>query len=198
MTRKSILLAGVALAFALATGAQAQTMAPKSQMDKSTQMGQSQAQKGDKDSQKFIKAAIEGNLAEVDVGKLAQEKGKSDAVKKFGQMLETDHAKANDEAKSVAQQVGVEPPSGASVGEKATYLKLKVLSGDTFDKSFANTMVSDHESDIKQYQKASGKNDAVGEYAKKTLPTLQKHLQEAKQLQAQLKQQATTGSKSKQ
>ena len=193
MTRKSMLLASVALAFALAAGAQAQTT-----MKSGQKADQAQTQKADKDSQKFIKSAIEGNIAEVDIGKLAQEKGKSDAVKKFGQMLETDHAKANDEAKSVAQQVGVEPPSGASVGEKATYLKLKVLSGDTFDKSFANTMVSDHEGDIKQYQKASGKNDAVGEYAKKTLPTLQKHLQEAKQLQAQLKQQATTGSKSKQ
>jgi len=194
MTRKSMLLASVALAFALAAGgAQAQTT-----MKSGQKADQAQTQKADKDSQKFIKTAIEGNIAEVDIGKLAQEKGKSDAVKKFGQMLETDHAKANDEAKSVAQQVGVEPPSGASVGEKATYLKLKVLSGDTFDKSFANTMVSDHEGDIKQYQKASGKNDAVGEYAKKTLPTLQKHLQEAKQLQAQLKQQATTGSKSKQ
>jgi putative membrane protein len=191
MTRKSILLASVALAFALAAGgAQAQTT-----MQKSDTTMQKPAQKADKDSQKFIKNAIEGNMAEVDVGKLAQEKGKSDAVKKYGAMLVSDHGKANEEAKSVAQNVGVEPPSGASIGEQATYLKLKVLSGDTFDKSFANTMVSDHQKDIKEYQKASGKNDAVGEYAKKTLPTLQKHLQEAQQLQAQLKQQATTGSK---
>ena len=191
MTRKSMLLASVALAFALAaSGANAQTT-----MKSGQKADQAQAQKADKDSQKFIKAAIEGNMAEVDVGKLAQEKGKSDAVKKFGQMLQTDHGKANEEAKSAAQNVGVEPPSGASVGEQATYLKLKVLSGDTFDKSFANTMVSDHQKDIKEYQKASGKNDAVGEYAKKTLPTLQTHLKEAQQLQAQLKQQATTGSK---
>jgi putative membrane protein len=191
MTRKSMLLASVALAFALAAGgANAQTTMQKS----GQKADQAQAQKADKDSQKFIKAAIEGNIAEVDVGKLAQEKGKSDAVKKFGQMLQTDHGKANDEAKAAASQVGVEPPSGASVGEQATYLKLKVLSGDTFDKSFANTMVSDHQKDVKEYQKQSAKNDAVGEYAKKTLPTLQKHLQEAQQLQAQLKQ-ATTGSK---
>jgi putative membrane protein len=197
MTRKSMLLAGVALAFALAGGAQAQNtaqpMSPKSQMDKSSQMD-AKAQKADKDSQKFIKAAIEGNMAEVDVGKLAQEKGKSAAVKKFGQMLIDDHGKANEQAKTAASQVGVEPPSGSSIGEKATYLKLKVLSGDTFDKSFANTMVSDHQSDIKEYQKASGKSDAVGQYAKQALPTLQKHLKEAQALQQELKQQ-TTGSK---
>ncbi len=196
MTRKLTLLASVALVFALAAGG----ASAQGTMQKSDQKAdQAQAQKANKDSQKFIKAAIEGNMAEVDVGKLAQEKGKSDAVKKFGQMLIADHGKANDEAKAAAKEVGVEPPSGSSVGEKATYLKLKVLSGDSFDKSFANTMVSDHESDVKEYQKASGQNDPVGQYAKKTLPTLQKHLQEAKQLQAQLKQQSnTTGSKSKQ
>ena len=191
MTRKSMLLASVALAFAIAAGgAQAQTT-----MQKSDQKAD-QAQKANKDSQKFIKAAIEGNVAEVDVGKLAQEKGNSAAVKKFGQMLINDHGKANDEAKAAAKEVGVEPPSGSSVGEKATYLKLKVLSGDTFDTSFANTMVSDHEGDIKEYQKQAAKDDAAGKYAKAALPTLQKHLQEAKALQQELKQQ-TTGSKSK-
>jgi putative membrane protein len=149
--------------------------------------------KPDKDSQKFIKTAIEGNIAEVNVGKLAQEKGKSQAVKDFGKMLETDHGKANDNAKTAASQIGVEPPSGSSVMEKATYLKLKVLSGNTFDQSFASSMVSDHKSDIKAYQKEASKSDPAGEYAKKTLPDLKKHLRAANDLQAQLKQ--TTGSK---
>ena len=142
--------------------------------------------KPDKDSQNFIKNAIEGNIAEVNVGKLAQEKGKSQAVKDFGKMLETDHGKANDNAKAAASQIGVEPPNGSSVMEKATYLKLKVLSGDTFDRSFANSMVSDHKSDIKTYQKEASKSDAAGQYAKQTLPDLQKHLQMAQELQAQL------------
>lgn len=192
MTRKSMLLTSVALAFALAAGgAQAQTATPKSQM---TQPQAQKADKADSASKSFIKNAIEGNIAEVDVGKLAEEKGKSAAVKKFGQMLITDHGKANEQAKAAASQIGVEPPTGSSVGEKATYLKLKVLSGDTFDTSFANTMVSDHEGDIKEYQKQAAKDDAAGKYAKAALPTLQKHLQEAKALQQSLKQQ-TTGSK---
>ena len=193
MTRKSMLLTSVALAFALAAGgAQAQTTAQP--MSPKSQVTQPSAQKADSASLSFIKNAIEGNIAEVDVGKLAQEKGKSAAVKKFGQMLITDHGKANEQAKAAASQIGVEPPTGSSVGEKATYLKLKVLSGDTFDTSFANTMVSDHEGDIKEYQKQAAKDDAAGKYAKAALPTLQKHLQEAKALQQSLKQQ-TTGSK---
>jgi putative membrane protein len=140
----------------------------------------------DKDSQKFIKNAIEGNYAEVDAGKLAQEKGKSEAVKKFGAMLVKDHGAANEKAKQVATQLGVSPPTGSGVMHKAEYLKLKVLTGDTFDRSFAKGMVKDHESDIKEYQKAAAKNDAAGAYAKETLPTLQQHLKEVQALSQQL------------
>jgi putative membrane protein len=35
-------------------------------------------------SKSFITKAIEGNRAEIELGKLAQEKGKSDAVKQYG------------------------------------------------------------------------------------------------------------------
>lgn len=188
MTRKTILLASVALGFALAGGAQAQTTMQKSD----TMSGQAQVQKADEASQSFIKDAIEGNYAEINVGKLAQEKGKSDAVKQYGKMLVTDHTAANEKAIAAAKEIGVTPPSGSSVMEKGTYLKLKVLSGDTFDRSFASSMVSDHKADIKEFQKEESKTDAAGKFAKETLPTLQKHLQEAQQLQ---KETQTTGSK---
>src|SRR5471032_708999 len=111
MTRKLVLATGLAAAMAFSATA---TLA--------------QDKTADKDSQKFIKAAIKGNYAEIDVGKLAQEKGKSDAVKQFGAMLVKDHSAANEKAKQVASQIGVTPPTGASVSAKAEYLKLKVLS----------------------------------------------------------------------
>ena len=87
----------------------------------------------DKASQKFIKAAIEGDIAEIDVGKLAQEKGQSEAVKEYGAMLVKDHG-GQGEGEEVANQLGVTPPTGSSFGEKATYAKLKLLSGATFDR----------------------------------------------------------------
>ena len=55
-------------------------------------------------------------------------------------------------------------------------------------------MVSDHRNDIKKYEKAAGKNNAVGHYAKEALPTLRTHLQHAQALQQELKRQ-TTGSR---
>ena len=150
--------------------------------------GMALAQSPDQESQSFIKTAIQGNISEIDVGKLAQQKGKNPAVKQYGAMLVKDHSAANSKAKTAAKSVKVTPPTGSSMGEKATYLKLKVLSGNSFDNSFAKAMVSDHESDIKEYQKEAQKTDAVGAYAKESLPTLQKHLQAAQKLEQQLDQ----------
>jgi putative membrane protein len=137
----------------------------------------------DKKDQTFIKDAIEGNLAEVQIGKLAQDKGQSDGVKSFGQMLVTDHADANQKATAVANQIGVTPPTEPSAKQKALYDKMSKLSGDAFDQQFAREMVQDHKQDIQKYQQEAKKqNDPVGDYANQTLPTLQKHLQQAQSL----------------
>jgi putative membrane protein len=147
-----------------------------------------QTKQASKDSQKFIKEAIQGDIAEIDVGKLAQEKGQSDAVKQYGAMLVKDHGEHKAKAEEVASQLGVTPPTGSSVGSKATYAKLKVLSGTTFDRSFAKAMVKDHQEDIKEFKKESSQNDAAGKLAKGSLPTLQKHLEAAQSLEKQTAQ----------
>src|SRR4051812_8859791 len=54
--------------------------------------GLSAAGAADKASEKFIKEAVEGNLAEVQVGQLAQQKGESEGVKTFGGQLQKDHS----------------------------------------------------------------------------------------------------------
>jgi len=149
--------------------------------------------KANKDSANFVKTAIQHNFAEIDAGKLAQEKGNSPAVKEYGAMLVKDHSEANGKAETVARQMNVEPPTSADVTHKASYLKLKVLSGDTFDRTFMNDMVKDHEADVKKFQQQATKNDAAGNMAKEILPKLQTHLAEAKKVQQQLKQ--TTGSR---
>lgn len=147
----------------------------------STAMAQDKAAV-DKDSAKFVTSAIQTDIAEIDAGQLAQQKGKSQAVKEYGAAMVKEHAAHKDKVVALAPQFNVKPPASASVGQKATYLKLKVLSGDTFDRSFAKSMVSAHESAIKMYQAQSGKSDAAGALAKETLPDLQHHLEMAQSL----------------
>ena len=138
----------------------------------------------DKGSQKFITEAIQGNLAEVQVGKLAQQKGQSEAVRSFGQTLVSDHSAANEKATKVAEQLGVTPPSEPNAKQKAIHDKLSKLSGAAFDRAFAKEMVADHKKDIKEYeQEAKKKNDPAAQYAQETLPVLHKHLQLAENLE---------------
>jgi len=134
--------------------------------------------------QKFVTDAIEGNLAEVQMGQLAQTNGASQGVKDFGRMLVTDHGQANTKATSVASSLKVTPPTGPNAKQKKDYDKMSKLNGAVFDRAFAAHMVADHKKDIAAYQKASkSKNQAVAGYASETLPTLQKHLETAQSLQ---------------
>ncbi|WP_245422177.1 DUF4142 domain-containing protein [Alsobacter soli] len=132
----------------------------------------------------FITKAIQGNMAEVSMGQLAQQNGQSDSVKQFGQMLATDHGAANQKAQAVAQQMGVQVPTEPSKKQLADYNKMQKLNGAAFDKAFAQHMVADHKKDIAEYKKAAKmQGDPAGDYANQTLPDLEKHLQAAQQLQ---------------
>ena len=139
----------------------------------------------DASSKKFIAEAVQGNLAEVQMGQLAQSKGKSDGVKQFGKMLETAHGAANEQATAVATQIGANSPSEPNTKQKKTYDMMSKLSGAKFDREFASHMVADHKTDIAKYNKAAKGNGPAADYAKQTLPTLNNHLQAAQSLNKQ-------------
>jgi putative membrane protein len=141
------------------------------------------ASAADTASQKFIKEAIEGNLAEVQMGQLAQKKGQSEGTRSFGKMLVDDHSAANEKAKTVAGQIGVTPPTEPNTKQKAMYEKMSKMSDSTFDREFAKEMVQDHKKDISEFEKeAKKKNDPAASFANETLPTLRKHLETAQSL----------------
>jgi putative membrane protein len=83
----------------------------------------------------------------------------------------------------------VTPPTAPNSKQKADYDRMSKLSGAKFDQEFIKHMVADHKKDIRDYDKEAKKNDAVGSYAKETLPTLHKHLETAQSLAGA----ATTG-----
>jgi putative membrane protein len=131
----------------------------------------------------FLKEAIQGNIAEVQMGTLAQKNGGSEAVKSLGKTLEADHGKARDQTVSLAKTMKLNPPAEPSAEAKEAYSKLAKLSGTAFDREFANHMVMDHKKDIAKYTEEAGeKNGDVSKYAADTLPTLKKHLAMAENL----------------
>jgi putative membrane protein len=136
------------------------------------------------DDRQFIMQAAQDGMTEVQLGKLAQEKGSSSDVKKFGQMMVEHHSKGNSELEAVASKLGASPPKTLDQKHQETVKKFEKLSGGDFDREYAQAMVKDHERAISLFEKQSKKGDAeeLKQFAAKQLPLLQEHLKMARGL----------------
>jgi len=135
------------------------------------------------DPQFAVKAA-QSSYAEVELGRLAAQKGQSETVRAFGQRMATDHAKAKQKLERIAAQENIRLPEDLDKGAKQNYEKLSKLSGPAVDRAYAQHMVKDHKKDVAEFQKeaAAGKNETIRAFAVDTLPTLQDHLKQAREI----------------
>lgn len=132
----------------------------------------------------FAKEAARGGIAEVKLGQLAEDKGQSDAVKDFGKRMVADHSKANDQLQGAASQINLQLPTEPSRMDQEQYTKLSKLSGKAFDRAYARDMLKDHEKDVAAFRHEAkyGKNQDIKNFASLTLPTLEDHLKQARQM----------------
>lgn len=130
------------------------------------------------DERNFVKEAATGGMMEVELGKMAADKGKNQQVKDFGNMMVTDHSKANDNLKDIASKKNIDVPASLTEDQRKDVDKLSKKSGSDFDKAYVDMMVDDHKKDVNAFKKASGKltDNDLKTFATNTLPTLQKHL----------------------
>ncbi len=101
----------------------------------------------------FLQKAVEGGMAEIQLGKLAAEKGNSGEVKQFGQKMVEDHTKLNDQMAPIAASFGVSAPKHLNKADQAEYDKLSGLSGDAFDQEYITNMVKDHRNDLHEFRR---------------------------------------------
>jgi putative membrane protein len=133
----------------------------------------------------FVEHASEGGVAEVEMGKLAQEKSKSADIIAFAKMMVADHNKANTELRALAVKHDLEIEDDAMLLDKAKKEILE-LREESFDKAYTNNQVAAHEKTVALFKKESMSSDQaeLKAFATKTLPTLEAHLAQAKKLQA--------------
>lgn len=138
-----------------------------------------------KQDEEFLIKAAQGEIAEIEAARLAQEKATSGELKEFARKLEQDHSKASDELKTLAASKNVDLPADAGT-HKSSVDKIREKSGDDFDKAFMKMQVSHHKKDVKAFQKQTERamDSDVRAFATATLPTLQDHLRQAEELQA--------------
>ena len=116
------------------------------------------------------------------------QKAANPEVKKFGQTMVTDHSKANAELKALAAKKNISIPTEMG-SHKSDIEKMSKLSGADFDRQYVDDMVADHETDVAEFEKQamSAKDPDVKAFAAKTLPTLKRHLEMIKAIQAKMK-----------
>lgn len=133
---------------------------------------------------KFVRAAVEDGNAEVDMGKLAAQKGSSEDVKQFARKIVDDHTKLDEQMCKVARDEGIRAPNGTTGKDKALEKKLKALSGESFDKAYIEAMVRAHRGDLARFKREAdaGNDTAIKEAASQATTAIDEQLKLAEEM----------------
>lgn len=141
----------------------------------------------DSTDQNFLASAANSNLFEIAFGTQAIKQSENEDVKRYGQMLIDDHTKVLEELKEAAIAKKLVMPDAMEEREASMLESLSQLSGAEFDRVFKEIAINTHEYAIALFEKAAHTlNDTeFRRWASEKIPSLKKHLEQAKALQAE-------------
>jgi putative membrane protein len=138
----------------------------------------------------FVEQAGTSGLAEVEMGEIGAQKATNGQVKAFAKQIVADHKKANEELVTAIKGKGLQVPSSRTSMHKATVEKFQQQdAGKNFDRDYMEQMIEDHKADVELFETAADDEKLdieLRSYAKRMLPTLRDHLQEAQTIQSKL------------
>lgn len=133
----------------------------------------------------FLLDAMRTALAEVQLGELAAQRGGTAAVREYGAKLEADHTEQAAEIERLLRTMNVTVPTEPSAEALTHHVALERLTGEEFDAAFLTMMTESHEEAIEKFsaQTHANPDQALADFASKSLPTLREHLATAQSLQ---------------
>lgn len=135
--------------------------------------------------QRMLKAMAINNMAEIEAGRMAHTKTRSDEVKTFAQRMIDDHTRELEDVRQLAQAKGVSLPTELDRTNKRKAARLAALSGETFDRAYmAQAGVADHKRShilLRQAQ-TRAKDPDLQALAARMLPVVDQHLDSAQEL----------------
>ena len=133
------------------------------------------------------------NTWDVETGALAEKKGTTKEVREFGAMLVHDHTMVRQQGRDLAKKLGVHPtpPNDFAMAKdhEAAMKTLRAAKGAEFDRAFLQHEVAYHKAVIDAVKTAlvpNAQNKDLKQLLTDAVPTLEGHLQHAKNVQAQL------------
>lgn len=167
-----------------APGSQPGAQPGTSPMDQASAGGQDPMGPEQMMNKAFVRQALQGGMAEVQLGQLALQKSSNPDVKQFAQKMIDDHTKLGNQMKDVAMQMNVKLPDSISSKDKSTIAKLNALNGEEFDKAYIKDMVKDHKQDQKDFKQeaTNTSNPALGAAVSQGEQIISQHLQMIEQI----------------
>jgi putative membrane protein len=144
---------------------------------------------GEEKDARFMVKAAEIDLLQIRLGIMAQEKGKSKAIKELGKMMEDRHNRSLVALTALAAKKAISIPTKLDDEALADYRTLNNIPAADFDRKYSSMTVKAHKAAIMTYEKASkgsGDND-IRQWASSSLPDLRAHLTQAKACQDKVK-----------
>ncbi|WP_454622186.1 DUF4142 domain-containing protein [Bradyrhizobium cenepequi] len=133
----------------------------------------------------FVKQVAISDMFEIESSKLAEQKGNVQE-KSFAQQMVTDHTKTSTELKQLVSsgKVTAELPNALDSSYQSKLDKLKSASGTDFSSDYDSYQVSAHKDAVSLFERYAkgGDNAELKDWAGKTLPALQHHLDMAQEL----------------
>jgi putative membrane protein len=132
----------------------------------------------------FIKEAAMSDMLEIETSKIAQEKGDAEEKKFAGEMI-TDHTKTSTELKSmVSGEMKAAIPTSLDDSSQKKLGKLRDAKPADFAGEYDHMQVSAHKDAVSLFERYAkgGEDPKLKDWAGKTLPTLQHHLEMAQDL----------------
>src|ERR1700710_2711012 len=129
----------------------------------------------------FIKEAAMSDMLEIEAAKVAQQKGNADE-KKFAEQMITDHTKTSSELKGmVSGELTAAIPTALDDSSQKKLDKLKDAKPEDFAGQYDPMQVSAHKDAVSLFERYAkgGDNSKLKDWAGKTLPALQHHLEMA-------------------
>jgi putative membrane protein len=141
---------------------------------------------------------VTANQVDVDAGKLAKAKAHSSEVRKFAQLMITDHTAVNKSASELVHKLHVTPESNATSdslkkGGAENLAALKKLHGHAFDVAYIDHEVTYHQAVLDALDTTlipSAQNAELKALMVKVRPAFVSHLEHAKTLQSELNKSA--------
>jgi len=137
---------------------------------------------------------VTANQVDIDAGNLAKKQAANPEVKKFADLMVTDHTGVNKSATALVTKLKVTPednPTSQSLksGGDANLKTLKGLNGAAFDKAYVDHEVAYHQAVLDAVDKTlipNAKNEELKALLVKVRPAFVSHLEHAKHLQSSL------------